>query len=57
MKLVSISKLAAETPRKTALRVIFFLITCNRLTFKSLRSRKKCIYQKIAFFGATQKFF
>ena len=40
MKLVSISKLAAKTHRKTALRVIFFLITCNRLTFKSLRSRK-----------------
>ena len=49
MKLVSISKLAAEAPRKTALRVIFFLITCNRLTFKSLRSRKSVFIKKSRF--------
>ena len=56
MKLVSISKLAAETPRKTALRVIFFLITCNRLTFKLLRSRKSVFIKKSRFSAKLRNF-
>ena len=56
MKLVSISKLAAEIPRKTALRVIFFLITCNRLIFKSLRSRKSVFIKKSRFSAKLRNF-
>jgi len=37
MELLTISKLATETPRKTALRVIFAQITRNRLTFNPLQ--------------------
>lgn len=56
MELLTISKLATKTPRKTALRVIFFLITCNRLTYKPLRSRKSVFIKKSRFSAKLRNF-